>query len=297
MSCAAAIDIGSNTTRLLVAELDDGRLKAVLEQRAYTRIKAASRDGKIGREKVAEVAEVLATQVRLAEELGVDRIDVVATAAIRDARNGVKVARRLGEAAGVDVTVLSERQEGEYAFIGATKTLGAPAEGTIAVVDVGGGSTEVVVGTVEGGVDWLRSVPVGSAELTEDFLTADPPAPSELRDLREAIGKRFAGLDVPACDQAVAVGGSATSLRKLVGGVLEYETLERSLRLLTGDPVDEVAVRFDLDPRRVRMLPAGALLLEHLSAEIGMPLVIGKGGLREGIVLSALAPEPLSHAA
>ena len=89
-------------------------------------------------------------------------------------------------------------------------------------------------------------------------------------------------------DQAVAVGGSATSLRTLVGAVLEYETLERGIRVLAGDPVAEVAKRFELDPRRVRILPTGVLLLEKLSELLGQPLQIGKGGLREGIILDLL---------
>ena len=88
--------------------------------------------------------------------------------------------------------------------------------------------------------------------------------------------------------QAVAVGGSATSLRTLVGGVLEYETLERAIRLLTGDPIAEVARRFELDARRVYLLPAGVLLLEKISELLTCPLQIGKGGLRVGVILDLL---------
>ena len=84
------------------------------------------------------------------------------------------------------------------------------------------------------------------------------------------------------------MGGSATSLRKLVGTVLEYETLERGVRVLCGDSIGDVARRFELDPRRVQMLPAGVLLLEKLSELLGQPLQIGKGGLREGVILTLL---------
>ena len=89
-------------------------------------------------------------------------------------------------------------------------------------------------------------------------------------------------------DQAVAVGGSATSLRTLVGAVLEYETLERAVRVLSSDEIYEVAKRFELDSRRVKLLPAGVLLLEKFSDMLGQPLQIGKGGLREGIILTLL---------
>jgi exopolyphosphatase / guanosine-5'-triphosphate,3'-diphosphate pyrophosphatase len=288
MLCAA-IDIGSNTTRVLVAEPQEGQLRKVMEQRAYTQIGAdTKRDGSISKPKIAEVAEVVATQVRLARELGAEPIRVVATAAVRDATNRKKAEKKISELAEVDLEVLSEEEEGRLAFVGATKTLGHPVEGDIGVVDVGGGSSEIVVGTVAEGANWVKSFKIGSGALTEDFLSSDPPSPSEIRKLRDHIDDFFAGVEVPKPDQAVAVGGSATSLRTLVGSVLEYETLERGVRVLAGDPVENVAKRFELDPRRVRILPAGVLLLEKLSEILGQPLQIGKGGLREGIILDLL---------
>jgi exopolyphosphatase / guanosine-5'-triphosphate,3'-diphosphate pyrophosphatase len=106
--------------------------------------------------------------------------------------------------------------------------------------------------------------------------------------VRDHIADFFNGVELEQPEQAVAVGGSATSLRTLVGAVLEYETLERSVRVLTGDPIADVAKRFELDPRRVRILPTGVLLLEKLSELLGQPLQIGKGGLREGVILELL---------
>lgn len=289
MLCAA-IDIGSNTTRLLVAEPEKSRLRKVMEQRAYTAIgKDASKGkGKISDEKVAEVGEVVTTQVRLAEELGAEVIKPVATAAIREARNGDKVAKRLSRQAGVEVEVLGEEEEGGLAFLGATKSLGHAVEGTVAVVDVGGGSSEVIFGTVAKGVKQVRSWKTGSSSLTDKFLKGDPPSASEIRNLRDEIGDLFEDVEFDHPDQAVAVGGSATSLRTLVGVVLEYETLERAVRVLSSDPIEEVARRFELDPRRVKLLPAGVLVLEKFSELLGQPLQIGKGGLREGIILDLL---------
>ncbi|HKG35993.1 MAG TPA: hypothetical protein VKA89_06100 [Solirubrobacterales bacterium] len=287
MLCAA-IDIGSNTTRLLVAEPDDGRLNKVMEQRAYTRIgKAATKEG-IEQAKIHEVGEVVATQVKLAEEMGADTTRIVATAAIREARNRDEVVHAISEVAGVPVDVLSEDEEGRLSFVGATKTLGHPVEGKVGVVDVGGGSSEVILGTVSGGVEEVRSFPVGSGMLAEELLINDPPAAAEIRRVRDRVEEIFEGVEVECPDQAVAVGGSATSLRRLVGAVLEYETLERGIRVLCGDPAAEVARRFELDPRRVRILPTGILLLEKISELLRQPLQIGKGGLREGVVLDLL---------
>lgn len=285
----AAIDIGSNTTRLLVAEPKDGQLKKAMEQRAYTRIgKGASKKGKIAAEKIDEVAEVVKTQVRLAQELGAEVIRPVATAAIREAKNRKEIVKEISSVAGVEVEVLSEEEEGRLAFIGATKALGHPVEGEIAVVDVGGGSSEVVFGSVEKGVSEVRSFKIGSGALAEDFLSNDPPSASEIRAVRERIDDFFADVELPEPDQAVAVGGSATSMRTLVGVLLEYETLERGIRVLAADPIAEVARRFELDERRVKILPTGVLLLEKLSEMLGQPLQIGKGGLREGVILEML---------
>src|SRR4051794_20254264 len=288
MLCAA-IDIGSNTTRVLVAEPQDGQLRKVMEQRAYTRIgKASQHDGAIDREKIDEVAEVVATQVRLAQEIGAQAIRTVATAAIREAANRDEIVAEINRIAGVDAEVLGEEEEGRLAFIGATKTLGHPVEGDVAVVDVGGGSSEVVVGTVTEGLRSVQSFKIGSGSLADDFLSNDPPSPAEIRAVRDHIAGFFEGIEFEQPDQAVAVGGSATSLRTLVGAALEYETLERAIRVLTGDPILEVAKRFELDPRRVRILPTGVLLLEKLSELLGQPLQIGKGGLREGVILELL---------
>jgi exopolyphosphatase/guanosine-5'-triphosphate,3'-diphosphate pyrophosphatase len=274
---------------LLVAEPVDGQLKKVMEQRAYTRIgKAIGGDGAISAEKTAEVGEVVATQVRLAKELGAETIRAVATAAIREATNGERVAADVSEVARVPIDVLSDEEEGRLSFIGATKGLGHPVEGKIGVVDVGGGSTEVIIGTVQGGVEKVRSWRVGSGALADELIASDPPSAAEIRRVRDRIEDIFEGVEFEHPAQAVAVGGSATSLRRLVGTVLEYETLERGIRVLCSDPSAEVARRFELDPVRVRILTTGVLLLEKVSELLGQPLQIGKGGLREGVILDLL---------
>src|SRR4051794_7894741 len=231
MLCAA-IDIGSNTTRVLVAEPQKGRLRKVLEQRAYTRIgKASKHDGRIDDEKVAEVADVVATQVRLAEEVGAKATRVVATAAIREAANQNEIVAEIERVSGAQVDVLSDEEEGRLAFIGATRLLADPARGEVGVVDVGGGSTEIILGTVPDGARQVLSFKVGSGSLADDFLRGDPPSASEIRTIRDYIDDTFEDVEVPQPELAVAVGGSATSLSKLVGTLLEYETLERAVRV------------------------------------------------------------------
>ncbi|MFL5897057.1 MAG: hypothetical protein ACJ76D_01120 [Solirubrobacterales bacterium] len=272
-----------------MAEPVDGQLKKVMEQRAYTRIgKAVDKKGAIRAEKVEEVGEVVGTQVRLARELGAEEIRAVATAAIRDASNADDVAGAVGRAAGIPIEILPEEEEGRLSFLGATKTLGHPSEGLVGVVDIGGGSTEVILGTVAEGVQSVRSWPVGSGNLADEVIASDPPSAAEIRRGRDRIDDIFEGIEFEQPAQAVAVGGSATSLRRLVGAVLEYETLERGIRVLCGDPAADVGRRFELDPTRVRILPTGVLLLEKVSDLLGQPLQIGKGGLREGVILDLL---------
>ncbi len=288
MRCAA-IDIGSNTTRILVAEPQDGQIAKVMEQRAYTRIgKARDGKGRISKEKIAEVAEVVDTQVRLAREVGAESFRAVATAAVRDSKNGDAMVRAIEEEAGIVVEIISEREEGRLAFLGATKALGHPAEGSVAVVDVGGGSTEIILGSIADGVQEVMSWPIGSGLLADELIEGDPPSASEIRKIRDRIGDEFEGVEIERPDQVVAVGGTSTSMRRLVGVVLEYETLERGIRVLCGGSSSEVARQFELDPVRVKILPSGVLILEKISELLGRPLQIGKGGIREGIVLDML---------
>src|SRR6185312_13348939 len=101
---------------------------------------------------------------------------------------------------------------------------------------------------------------IGSGTLADELISSDPPSAAEIRRVREYIDDFFDRVEIPRPAQAVAVGGSATSLRRLVGAVLEYETLERSIRVLSADPAAEVAKRFELDPRRVKILTTGVLL-------------------------------------
>lgn len=283
---SACIDIGSNTTRLLVADCRDGTLRELCQQRDFTRLGRDVRSqGRLGAERTGELCEVVATQARVARELGAGQLRVVATAALRRAADRDEIVEAVRAAAGVEVELLSGEEEARLAFVGATRTLGHAPAGSVGVVDVGGGSSELIVGTLRGGVDWCASFALGSSDLTESYIHRDPPSIDELSAARAHVAGCFEGLDVPAADHALAVGGSATSLRRLVGGVLEPETLERGLRVLATAPVAEVAQRFGLDPLRVRLLPAGLLILEAASELFGRPLQVSRGGLREGVIL------------
>ncbi|TML02689.1 MAG: hypothetical protein E6G41_15015, partial [Actinobacteria bacterium] len=226
MICAC-VDIGTNTTRVLVAELKDGRLIEVLQQRAFTRIGMAPQ---IPQEKIAEVARVVE----------------VATAAIRAALNRDEFLAGMP----VAVEILDEDEEARMAFLGATATLAAELPGTVAVVDVGGGSTEIAVGTVAGGVEWSSSFLVGSGVLADRYLRSDPPGLDELRAARDHAMEVLATRAFPSAESAVAVGGSAASLRAVVGDALDPPALKRALGILCAGPCSDVAARYSLDAER-----------------------------------------------
>lgn len=284
MLCAC-IDIGSNTTRLLVARPDDGQLREVLQERVFTRLGAS---GGISPEKVEICTAAVAAQLHVARECGAERVRIVATHAIRQAPNREELIAAVERATGATIAVLTADEEARYAFLGATHTLDHLPLGDVGVVDVGGGSTEIVVGTLTEGVTWAESFRVGSGYLADHYLRSDPPALAELERLRRHVQGVFEGLDVPRPRMAYAVGGSATSLSRLVGPVLDHESLARAVRVLGERPAAEVARDFDLDPVRVRLLPAGMLLLDAVSEVLGVELRVANGGLREGVLLAEL---------
>ncbi|HLM27207.1 MAG TPA: hypothetical protein VK304_09610 [Thermoleophilaceae bacterium] len=280
------IDIGSNTTRLLVAQCEQGALRELATQRAFTCIgKSLKKDGRIPKKKIEEIAAVVDAQSRVARESGAEQLVTVATAVIRDAPNGDALAEAVRRSGGGDLRVVSGEEEARLAFVGAARTLATRADGTLGVVDVGGGSTEIAVGEGDGRVSWSASFRIGSGFLADSYLRSDPPAVSELEAVRRHVEGCFEGLEPPRPQQAVAVGGTAASLRRLLGAELEHETLERGIRVLSSTTIADIAARFELDPVRVRLLPAGILVLEALSDVLDMPLRIACGGLREGVIL------------
>jgi exopolyphosphatase/guanosine-5'-triphosphate,3'-diphosphate pyrophosphatase len=284
----ACIDIGSNTTRLLVADCGGSRLVEIHQERAFTQIGRDLRLGPtIGAEKIAEVCGVVSRQLHKARALGAVEVRCVATASVRRAVNGDALAEAIRDHCdGLSVAILSGEAEARLAFVGAAVTLEHDPPGPLGVVDVGGGSCELVVGDPPDSVVWWASLPVGSGDLAAD-LHGDPPSGSELGEAERRAAELLNGLRPPQPALAVAVGGSATSLRRLAGPVLDETAFERALRVLAADRAQDLARLFALDIERVRLLPAGITILRAVSGLLGAPLLIGSGGLREGVLLTA----------
>lgn len=283
----ACIDIGSNTIRLLVADCEHGQLQEIHQERAFTRIGDAIRHtGWLTAGKLDEVAEVVRGQLDSAHRAGATEVRCVATASVRRASNGEQLVAAVHRScAGLEVEVLSGADEARLAFTGAARTLERDPGGPLGVVDVGGGSSELAVGTPPDGVTWWVSVPLGTGDLADACLRSDPPSARELADARDRVRGVLADLRPPPATLAVAVGGSATSLRQLAGPVLDPTAIRVALQTLSSTTAAEVARRFALPAERVTLLPAGLLILEAVSTLLQAPLQIGRGGLREGILL------------
>jgi exopolyphosphatase/guanosine-5'-triphosphate,3'-diphosphate pyrophosphatase len=283
----ACIDIGSNTTRLLVADCDGPELVERYQARAFTCIGNALCDNPtIQPGKLDEVCAAVADQLASARRLGAAEIRCVATAAVRRAQNGDELIERVaGACAGLKVEVLSSEDEARLSFLGAMHGLKAEPSGPVSVIDVGGGSCELAVGTPDEGVIWWATLPLGSSDLAHDFLTGDPPSAGDVEQARERLRETLTGIEPPPTITAVAVG--ANSLGRLVGPVLDANVVRASLKLLLSSTRSELVALLGLDLERLELLPAGLLILEAVSKLVGLPLQIVSGGLREGVLLEA----------
>jgi exopolyphosphatase/guanosine-5'-triphosphate,3'-diphosphate pyrophosphatase len=286
---AACVDIGSNTTRLLIAERNDGRLVELYQERVFTHIgRTLGPDRRIPDETVARVAGVVADQVATAARYGVTELSAVATAAVRVADNSAELIDAIVRRCGLRVRILSGQEEAHLAFLGAVATLEEPSGEPLGVIDVGGGSSELVVGRAPGEVRWWRSLEVGSGMLAHRFLTDDPPTADQLDAARAEVRDAFASISPPPVARSLAVGGSATSLARVTGSTLDAGALDRALSALLAAPSRQVAQRFAIDPARTRLLPAGLLILRAAVDVLRTPVTVGRGGIREGVLLQGL---------
>ncbi|CAN5558925.1 Ppx/GppA phosphatase family protein [soil metagenome] len=291
MRCAC-IDIGTNTTRLLVAEEGPGGLRVLAQERAFTQLGDLS---VLPAAKIDEVTRAIAHHAALARSLEAARIRVVATGVVRTAANREALLEAAREAGGLEVEVLDPAQEATLAFRGALAAMRpgwagwAGPESRVAVVDVGGGSTELAIGSAAGGVGYTASMAIGSGRLTDAFIEHDPPRREELDRIRARAGAAWEELgELPEADVALAFGGSAASLPRLVGERLDEGAVGQALDALSTASAAEVAERFGLDARRVALLPAGLIVLEAGAVRLNRALEVGRGGLREGVVLGLL---------
>ena len=279
------IDIGSNTTRLLVAEVNGGRVRALAARRIFTRIGAGGPTVD-RREKIAETAQVAAALAAEAADMGAARHRAAGhRGRARGRRTATSCARPSSRRPGCPMRVLSGDEEAQLSFAGARQGLEDRVVERLGVVDVGGGSTELAAGAATGPAGWSTSLPIGSGSLAAATpRTTRPPADAS----RAWHAAAAAALEQV---QPAARGPDAGRRRHrhvaapAAGPRLTATSLRRALERLCAHPAEEAARRLELDPERVRLLPAGITVLTAVAARLGRELRIARGGLREGAVL------------
>jgi exopolyphosphatase / guanosine-5'-triphosphate,3'-diphosphate pyrophosphatase len=283
----AIVDVGANTLRLLVAVPDGFGVRALHEERAQLGLgEEVERYGYITARKCAEAVHVARAQTRRARRLGCERIEILVTSPGRQSANSDEFADALARGTGVPVRILSREEEGGLAWDGAVAALDDPPE-SIAVCDVGGGSAQVVVGTLVAGPAWVRSVDLGSLRLTARLLAADgdPPSAEAVEAARAAAADAFAPVVPPVAQLALAAGGTARALRR-VAGVLEEDSLAAAVEQLSVLSRSKISKRYGVGPQRAATLLAGTILFSEAQRRLGLPLEPAGGGLREGSAIA-----------
>jgi exopolyphosphatase/guanosine-5'-triphosphate,3'-diphosphate pyrophosphatase len=277
------IDVGSNTVRLNVS--DDG--EEVHREKVMVRLgDAIERTGSVPEAKLDETSALIERFVEDARELGVDRLEILVTSPGRQAANGGELISRIEAASGgVPVRLLSAQEEGRLGFLGAIAGTRGPARRLVAVCDVGGGSSQVAVGTRRDGLAWVRSIDIGSMRLTSRLLEDDPPGDAAVARARAEVDRLLEGFLPPAPETALAVGGSARALRSIVGSVLGADELDEVAGILARTKAAEISALYGIDPERDRTLAAGAVILGALQERLHVPLRVVRGGVREGAAL------------
>jgi exopolyphosphatase/guanosine-5'-triphosphate,3'-diphosphate pyrophosphatase len=281
------IDVGSNTLRLLVAEDTRDGLRSVRERRARVGLGAdVELHGRISRAKLAETAESVRAFAAEARELGCSQLEIVVASPGRQAANAGRLIHTLARSTAAPVRVLSREEEARLAYVGAI-TAARPDVASVAVCDVGGGSTQIAFGTPVLGPLWSRSVDLGSLRLTARLLAdaGDPPSAEAVEAARGAAAEAFTAVVPPVAQLALAAGGTARALRRVVD-VLDADGLAAAVVELSALKRAKISKRYSVPPQRAATLLAGTILFAEVQKRLGLPLALAGGGLREGSAIT-----------
>jgi len=297
MPTFAAVDIGSNSVRLKIARLSGGRLHSVLEDRSVTRLGASVfHDGLLSPDAIAETVKVLRRFHRAVQQEAVDSVRVVATSALRDARNSSAFVEWVRSATGWQVEIISGIEEARLIHLGLISGMRVSAA-PVLMIDLGGGSCELTV-SVKGHIRETVSLPLGAVRLTNEFLRHDPPRKTELQRLRGFVGREVARVSERITRSkpriVIATSGTAESLGAIAKGLFKNRDkrlaasrlqVRRIAKMLARRTVETRRKLAGVGPRRAEIIVAGAEvyaeLLErfHLGGFRYSPL-----GLRDGIL-------------
>lgn len=285
------IDVGSNTIHLLVGEVDGGAVVPVTGEKVSARLgSGVERTGRIEGRRLEVGISAIEMFARISALNGAPEPAVLATSAVRDAENGPELAGRVRESTGLPVRLISGEEEALLGFRGALSAgswAGIAWETPALVVDLGGGSAQLILGEAGGGPTDRVSLPLGTNRTTERYVEHDPPEPGELSRLREGVMETLPRWELPPGTPIVAVGGSARAIVKVTRDRLSPDRLRGFAAEISDRPAGVLAREQGLAPERARVLPAAA---ETLAAVLDRyereHLVVVRGGIREGAILT-----------
>jgi exopolyphosphatase / guanosine-5'-triphosphate,3'-diphosphate pyrophosphatase len=291
------IDVGSNTIHLLVGEVENDEVLPVTAEKISARLGAGvEKTGKLGEERLALAVEVIRLFVRISSLNGVPEPVILATSAVRDAENGSELEEKVVRSTGLRMRLISGEEEATLGFRGAISAIGTSWEGPVLVVDLGGGSAQLIVGEESRGPNMQVSLPLGTNRTTERFVAKDPPKKKELRALAEHVKELVPTWELSARMAVVAVGGSARAMLRITQDRLTVERLRRLAVEITEHRSAVLARQYGLAPERARVLPAAVTTLGAILDHLGTrELTVARGGVREGAILS-LADEARKEA-
>jgi exopolyphosphatase/guanosine-5'-triphosphate,3'-diphosphate pyrophosphatase len=304
----AAIDIGTVTTRLLVADVSQRAVVEVVRSTDITHLgEDLTASGRLSEPAIERVRGVIAGYSRTIAELGVERVTAVATSASRDAANSAELMAAIASN-GVVPRIIDGEEEARLSFLGATWSVTGD---RLLVVDVGGGSTELIFGSSQADpddvrscdIETVRSVDVGSRRITEMFLRSDPPTPRELDEARayiaEALKPFFDALRTKP-RAMVSLAGAATTFSAVALGLVEYDAELVHLSCLTGPHLSDLIAMLaslplerrrqvvGLHPQRAQVIVGGGLVIETVLALAGLDsTLVSEHDILYGILLDA----------
>lgn len=292
----AVLDIGSNTIRLLVAEVHGAELEPLLDDSDFVRLgRDVDRTNELQPDRVDAALDSIRRLQDEARDRGAKRVLAVATSAVRDARNGTEFVERVRRETGIEVEIISGEREADLTFRGAT--LGVPVEEGVIVTDLGGGSAELIYASAESGspssIRWRTSEKLGSGRLTERFIQHDSPEEAEIKTLEAHVREVLQGLPAAEPRSLIFTGGTATHIALVAGSQgtvtqLSTEELRRVVETITSLSAAQLVEAYRFREERAQVLAAGAATLEAI-AHFYRPerMLITRQGIREGALLDA----------
>lgn len=301
MTRYAAIDIGTNSTKITVADVDDdGGIRVVTEDSDVTRLgEGVDQNKKLNDAAMSRTLDAVARFAEAARQQGAVEVLGAGTSALRDAANGQEFLGQAKQRAGIEIEIITGDREAQlaYAAVRSDPNLPLPEGASLLVFDIGGGSTELILGQ-GAGVGRHKSLNVGAVRLTERFLRTDPPSADEIQAAARFAEEALATfIPPPGIPLVVGIGGTAVNIACVTKGLAKTDPDAVHGMTLSAKDVDAALERFrsaplaerraipGLEPKRADVIIGGALLLDRLLAHFGADrLVVSARGLRFGLL-------------